>query len=145
MKRVQEGNPYCSVGTVLGKPKKAGSTSHSEFRSENNPTAMKQTIFLNLQQLTSNSNSANFNSNAKRITNLLKSITTTKPTFNGNSEKLELLEDIFQSSLTNHNQLTKEDEISFFLISHSWWSFADVQKNQQPLQKESGRNFDRFA
>ena len=43
-----------------------------------------------------------------------KSLTTTMPTFDGKSEKLELFEDLFQTSLKIHNQLTQEDRINYF-------------------------------
>ena len=43
-----------------------------------------------------------------------KSHTTTMPTFDGKSEKFELFEDLFQTSLKIHNQLTEEDKINYF-------------------------------
>ena len=67
-------------------------------------------------QLATNSNSANFNNNISGISKLLKSLTTTMPTFDGKSEKFELFEDLFQTSLKIHNQLTEEDKINY---SHS--------------------------
>ena len=36
------------------------------------------------------------------------------PIFDGNSEKFELFEDLFQTSLKIHNQLTEEDKIYYF-------------------------------
>ena len=36
------------------------------------------------------------------------------PTFDGISEKLQLFEDLFQTSLEIHNQLTEEDKINYF-------------------------------
>ena len=36
------------------------------------------------------------------------------PTFDGKSEKFELFEDLFQTSLKTHNQLTQEDKINYF-------------------------------
>ena len=43
-----------------------------------------------------------------------KSLTTTMPTFDGKSEKFELFEDLFQTSLKIHSQLTEEDKINYF-------------------------------
>ena len=43
-----------------------------------------------------------------------KSLTTTMPTFDGKSEKFELFEDLFQTSLKIHNQLTEEDKNNYF-------------------------------
>ena len=36
------------------------------------------------------------------------------PTFDGKSDKFELFEDLFQTSLKVHNQLTEEDKINYF-------------------------------
>ena len=36
------------------------------------------------------------------------------PTFDGKTKKFELFEDLFQTSLTVHNQLTQEDRITYF-------------------------------
>ena len=36
------------------------------------------------------------------------------PTFDGKSEKFELFEDLFQTNLKFHNQLTEEDKINYF-------------------------------
>ena len=68
---------------------------------------------LALQQLATNSNSVNFNNNFSRIAKLPESLTTTMPTFDGKSEKFELFEDLFQTSLKIHNQLTQEDKINY--------------------------------
>ena len=42
------------------------------------------------------------------------------PIFDGKSEKLELFEDLFQTSRKQHNQLTEEDRILFFPLPHAW-------------------------
>ena len=111
----QEEIPYCSTSTSSGKQKKARSTSQPQFRSENTPATLEaDQISLNLQQLATNSNTANFNNNVSRISKLPKSLTTTMPTFDGKSEKFELFEDLFQTSLKIHNQLTEEDKINYF-------------------------------
>ena len=112
---VQEEIPYCSSGISSGKQKKARSTSQPHFRSENTPATVEaDQILLALQQLATNSNSANVNNNSNRISKLPKSLTTTMPTFDGKSEKFELYEDLFQTSLKIHNQLTEEDKINYF-------------------------------
>ena len=111
----QEEIPYCSTSTSSGKQKKARSTSQSQFRSENTPATLEaDQILLALQQLATNNNSANFNNNISRISKLPKSLTTTMPTFDGKSEKFELFEDLFQTSLKIHNQLTEENKINHF-------------------------------
>ena len=112
---VQEDIPYCSSGISSGKQKKARTTSQPQCRIENNPgTIGADQILLALQQLATNSNSANFNNNIGRISKLPKSLTTTMPTFDGKSEKFELFEDLFQTSLKINNQLTEEDKINYF-------------------------------
>ena len=115
MTATQEEIPYCSPTTSSGKQKKARSTSHPQFCSENTPATIEaDQILLALQQLVTNSNSANFNNNISRISKPPKSLTTTMPTFDGKSEKFELFEDLFQTSLKIHNQLTEEDKVNYF-------------------------------
>ena len=92
--------PYCSPGTSSGKQKKACSTSRPQFRSENTlATSKADQILLALKQLVTNSKSAIFNENIKRTSKSPKSLTTTMPTFAGKSEKTELFEVFFQTSL----------------------------------------------
>ena len=115
MTTTQEEIPYCSPTISSGKQKKARSTNQLQFRSENTPATIEaDQILLALQQLATNSNSANINNNISRISKLPKSLTTTMPTFDGKSEKFELFEDLFQTSLRIHNQLTQEDKINYF-------------------------------
>ena len=115
MTATQEEIPYCSPTTSSGNQKKARSTSRPQFRSENTRATIEaDQILLALQQLATNSNSANFNNNISRISKLPKTLTTTMPTFDGKSEKFELFEDLFQTSLKIHNQLTQEDKINYF-------------------------------
>ena len=64
--------------------------------------------------MVTNSNSANFNNNINRISNLPKSLSATMPTFYGKSEKFQLFKDQFQTTLQIHNQLTEEDTINYF-------------------------------
>ena len=113
---VQEEIPYSSSEISSGKQKKACSTSQPQPHSENTPATIEaDQILLALQQLATNSNSANVNNNnIARISKLPKSLTTTMPTFDGKSEKFELFEDLFQTSLKIHNQLTEEDKINYF-------------------------------
>ena len=97
---VQEEIPYCSSGISSAKQKKARSTSQPQFRSENTPATFEaDQIFLARQQLATNINYANVNNTSNRISKLPKSLTTTMPTFDGKSEKFELFEDLFQTSL----------------------------------------------
>ena len=106
---------YCSPRTSSGKQKKNRSTSQPQFRSENTPTTIEaDQILLALQQLANNNSSANFHNNINRISKLPKSLTTTMPTFDGKTEKFELFEDLFQTSLKIHNQLTEDDRINYF-------------------------------
>ena len=93
---------------------------------------------LALQQLANNNNSANFQNNINRSSKLPKSLTITMPTFDGKSEKFELFEDLFQTSLKVHNQLTEEDRINYF---HSFMKGDALQtfKNiKGPTRKNLG-------
>ena len=97
----------CSPNTSSGKQKNNRSTSQPELRSENTHARIEANqVLLNLQQLANNNNSANFHNNINRNSKLPKSFTTTMPTFDKKSEKFELFEDLLQTSLKVHNQLT---------------------------------------
>ena len=114
MTATQEEIPYCSLTNSSGKQKKARSTSQPQFRSENTSATIEaDQILLALQQLATNSNSANFNNIISRISKLPKSFTTTLPTFDGILEQFELFDNLFQTSLKIHNQLTEEDKINY--------------------------------
>ena len=112
---VQGDIPYCSSGSSSGNQKKARSTSQPQFHSENTPVTIEaDQILLTLQQLATNSNSANVNNNSNRFSKLPKSLMTTMPTFDGKSEKFELFEDLFKTNLKIHNHLTEQDKIYYF-------------------------------
>ena len=111
---VQEEIPYCSLGTSSGKQEKARSTSQPQFRNETPVTIEADRILLALQQLATNSNSANFNNNINIISKLPQSLNGTMTTFDGKSEKFELFEDLFQTSLNFHNIFTEEDKTNCF-------------------------------
>ena len=112
---VHEDVTYCSPSTSSGKQKKNRSTSQPQLRSENTSATIEtDQILLALLQLANNNNSASFNNNINRISKLPKSLTTTVPTFDGKTEKFELSEDLFQTSLKFHNQLTEDDRINYF-------------------------------
>ena len=115
MTGVHEEVIYCPRSTSSGKQKKNRSTSQPQFRSEDTPATIEADQFLlALQQLANNNNSANNHNNINRISKLPNSLTTTMPTFDGKSEKFELFEDLFQTSLKIHNQLTEDDRINYF-------------------------------
>ena len=115
MTGIHEEVTYCSPSTSSGKQKKNRSTSQPQFRSENTPVTIEaDQILLALQQLANNNNSVNFHNDINRISKLPKSLTTTMPTFDGKNEKFELFEDLFQTSLKIHNQLTEDDRINCF-------------------------------
>ena len=106
---------YCSPSISSGKQKKSRPTSQPQFRSENTPATIKtDQILLALQQLAYNNNFEKFHNNINRICKLPNSLTTTMPTFDGKSEKIELFEDLFQTNLKIHNQLTEDDRINYF-------------------------------
>ena len=139
MTATQEAIPYCSPTTSSGKQKKARSTSQPQFRSENTPATIEaDQILLALQQLATNSNSANFNNNISRSSKLPKSLTTTMPTFDGKSEKIELFEDLFQTSLKIHNQLTEEDKTNYFHSLMRGDALQTFKNNTSPNRENLG-------
>ena len=115
MTGIHEEVTYCSPSTSSGKQKKNRSTSQPQFRGENTPATIEaDQILLALQQLANNNNSANFHNNINRISKLPNSLTTTRPTFDGKTEKFEVFEDLLQTSLKIHNQLTEDGRINYF-------------------------------
>ena len=115
MTGIHEEVTYCFPSTSSRKQKKNRSTSQPQFRSKNTPATIEaDQILLAFQQLANNNNSANFHNNLNRISKLPKSLTTTMPTFDGKTEKFALFEDLFQTSLKIHNQLTEDDRINYF-------------------------------
>ena len=112
---VHEEVTYCSPSTSSGKQKKNRCTSQPQFRSKNTPATIEaDQLLLALQQLANYNNSANFHKNIKKISKLPTSLTTTMPTFDRKSEKFEVFEDLFQTSLKIHNELTENDRINYF-------------------------------
>ena len=103
-----------SARTSLGKQKKNPSTSQSQFRSENTPATIEADQILVALQKLANNNSANFHNNINKTSKLPKSLTSTMPTFDGKSENFELFEDLFETSLKLHNQLTEDHRINYF-------------------------------
>ena len=115
MTGVHEEVTYCPPSTSSGKQKKIRSTSQLQCRSENTPATIEaDQILLTLHQLANNNNSANFHNINNKISKLPKSRTTTMPTFDRKSEKIEVFEDLFQTSLKIHNHLTEDYRINYF-------------------------------
>ena len=109
---------YCPPDTSSGKQKKNRSTSQPQFRSENTPATIEADQFLlAFQQLANNNNSANFHNYTNKNSKLPKSLTTTMPTFDGKTEKFELFEDLFQTSLKIHNPQPKMTESITSIVS----------------------------
>ena len=91
------------------------SKSQPYFRGQNTPATIEaDPILLALQQLTTNGNPVNFNNIIIGQSKLHNSLTAWKPTFDGKSNKLELFEDLFQTSLKIHLELTEEDNKNYF-------------------------------
>ena len=112
---VHEEVTYCSPSLSSGKQKKNRSTSQPHFRSQITPVMIEaDQILLAPQQVANNNSSAKFHNIINRISKLPKSLTTTMPTSNRESEKFELFEDRFQTSLKIHNQLTEDNRINYF-------------------------------
>ena len=111
---VHEEVTYCSPSTSSGKQKKPLYQSTAISQQKLPCDDWGRPNFVGPSAVTKNNNSANFQNNINRISKLPKSLTTTMPTFDGKSEKFELFEDLFQTSLKIHNQLTEDDRINYF-------------------------------
>ena len=60
------------------------------------------------------------------------------PTFDWKAEKIELFEDLFQTSLKIHNQLTKEDRINYFHSLMRGDALQTFRNINGPTQKNLG-------
>ena len=69
-----------------------------------------------------------------------KSLTTTMPTFDGKSEKLELLEDFFQTCLKIQNQLTEGDRINYFHSLMRGDALQTFKNIKGPIRENLGEN-----
>ena len=136
---VHEEVMYCSPSTSSGKQKKNRSTSQPQYCNENTPATIEaDQVLLALQQLANNNNSANFHSNINRISKLPKSLRTRMLRFDGKSEKFELFEDLFQTSLKYHNQLTQEDRINYFHSLMRGDALQTFKNNNGPTRENLG-------
>ena len=143
---VHEEATYCSPRTSSGKQKKKNhSTSQPHVHGDDAFATIKaDQKLLAIQQLANNNNSANFHNNINRISKLPKSLTTTMPRSDGKPVKFELFEDLFQTSLKIHNQLTEDDRINCF---HSLLKRDALQifKNiNGPTRENLGKNLANF-
>ena len=129
----QEEIPCCSPGTSSGKQKKARSSSQPQFRRKNTPATIEaDQILLALQQLATNSNSANFNNNSNRLSKLPKSLTTALPIFDRISEKFWTVWRSIPNGFKNPQSAHRRTQNKLFPLSHACWCAADVRKHQQP-------------
>ena len=68
-----------------------------------------------------------------------KPLTTPMPMFDGKSEKFELFEDLLQTSLKNHNQLTKEDRFNYFHSVMRGDALQTFRNNNGPTREILGK------
>ena len=133
---VHEEVNYCPPSTFSGKQKKNRSTSQPQFRSKNTPATIEaDQNLLALQRLANNNISANFHNINNRISKLPKSLTTTMPTFDGKSEKFELFDDLFQTIVKIHIQLTEEDRINYYLSLMRGDALLTFKNNNGPTRE----------
>ena len=86
-----------------------------QWRSENTPATIEANpTLLALQKMANKNITANFDNNIHCTCNLPKSLTTTMPTFDEKSGKLELFEHLFQTNLKIHNSLTEDKRLIYF-------------------------------
>ena len=139
LKRVHEEVTYCSPSTSSGKQKTKRSNSQPQFRSENTFALIEAgKILLALQQLANSNISASFHNNSNRISKLPKSLTTTMPTLDGKSQKCELFEEFFQTSIKIHNQLTEDDGINYFHFLMKGDALQTFKNINGPTQENLG-------
>ena len=105
---------YCSRKTYSAKQKENGSASQTHFHNQDTPVTIEvDQRLLALQKLANNTNSTKFNSINHRISKLPKSLTTTLPTFDGKSARIELFEELFQISHKIDSQTTGDNKVNY--------------------------------
>ena len=139
---VQEDFAFCSPVIFFRKTKQGAlynSTTLSQWEHPydnwNRPDSVGPSTIGKQQQF------SKLNKNMKINSKLPNSLTTTIPTFDGKSKKIERFEDLFQISLKTQNQFT-EKKNKLFPLSHGRWCATHVWKHQWPEQREFGRKFD---
>ena len=60
------------------------------------------------------------------------------PTFDGKIEKLELFEDLLQTDLKTHNQLTEDDRINYFHSLMRGDALQTFKNNNGPTREKLG-------
>ena len=60
------------------------------------------------------------------------------PTFGGKSEKIELFEDLFQTSLKTHNESTEDDRINYFHSLMRRDALQTFKNNNSPTRENLG-------
>ena len=60
------------------------------------------------------------------------------PTFDGKIEKIELFEDLFQTSFKNHNQLTEDDRINHFHSPMRGYALQTIRNINGPTPENLG-------
>ena len=136
---VHEEVTYCSPSKSSGKQKKKRSTSQPQFRSKKTLATIAADQNLSaLQQLANNNISAKFHIPINRNSKLPVSRTTTVLSLDGKSEKFELLEDLFQTSLKVHNQLTEDDRINYFHSLIRGNALRTFENNNGSIRENSG-------
>ena len=60
------------------------------------------------------------------------------PTFDGKSEKIDLFEDLFQTSLKIHNQVTEEDKINYFQCPMRGEALQNFKNMESPNRENLG-------
>ena len=137
---VQEVILFFSPGTSSG-IQKMRSTSQPRFCSESTSATIEADRNLLAPQLfASKGNCANFNSNLNRVSKLPKAPTTTMPTFDWKSEKIQLVGDLFRTSPNIHNQLTEENNINYFHSLSGWdalHTFQNISSPNRDILEES--------
>ena len=116
--------------------KKARCSSQLKCHSGNTlATNEENQILLIPQNLATNNNSGNFNSNISEIYTPSKSLTTTKlPTFDGKTDNFELFEDFFQTSRKIYIQQTEEDKLNYVTLLLSDNSLQMFRSTSNPTR-----------
>ena len=128
---------YCSSSTSSGSRNRTALPVNRKSAARIPLQRSKQTK-LALEHLANNNDSANFHNNINRSSKMQNSLTTAMRLFDGKSEKFELFEDLFPTSLKVHNHLTEDDRINYIHSLMRRDALHTFKNNNGTTQKNLG-------
>ena len=140
LKRVQESFNYCILGSSSGKQTKVRCLSQPQTRSKITLIAIKtHQYLLAFQQEACNSNTDSFNKNICRISDSFQLLIKSMWTFNGKSNKFDLLEHLSPNMPRDTKPAAWRKQEKSSSLSYGRWCVVDLWNHRQPNTRFFGR------